>query len=121
LPKDPNLRARKYEAKFDADVVRARFNVMKPLAVEQSNAYQAQLASLEGQVRNILAAHGYPTWQNPVYMNSGREMLKKFNGFSGETLTNEILAIVEKYAAKELIRATLCEIAALFGVSCAGY
>jgi len=117
MPKDPTLRARKYEAKFDGDVVRSRFVALKSLAVEQTNAYQSQLAAMEGQVRTILASHGLPTWQNPVYLNAGREMLKKANSFVGSTLTNEILVIIEKYAAKGLVRSILIEIAKIFGVT----
>jgi hypothetical protein len=44
-------------------------------------------------------------------------MLKKANSFTGDTLTNEILAIIEKYAAKGLVRSILAEIAAIFGVT----
>jgi len=121
MAKSAEYRARKYAAKFDPTVVSSRFTAVKDLSVEQTNAAQSALHAVEDQVRSILSAHALPTWQNIPYLNAARAMFRKSRNFSGPTLENEILAIIEGWASKGLNRDILAEIASIFGVSVPGY
>jgi len=121
MPKSAEYRARKYASKMDPTVIGSRFTAVKDLAVEQTNAAQAQLAAMESQVRTILASHAIPTWQNPAYLNAARQMWRKSKNFTGDTLVNEIVAIIDGWAAKGLNRDILVEIASIFGVVVPGY
>jgi hypothetical protein len=115
------LRARKFEKKFDPTVVSARFTNVKDLSVELQNAKQAELVSYEDQVRSIVGAAGIPTWQNVGYLVAMRRMYKKWSNFYGAQLENEILNIWADECAKGKDPTILAKIAALFGVHIPGY
>jgi hypothetical protein len=121
MGKSAEYRARKYQAKFDPTVVSSRFTAVKDLSVEQTNAAQSALKSIEDQIKSILAAHALPTWQNIPYLNAGRAMFRKARNFTGATFENEVLAIIEGWASKGLDRDILAEIASIFGVTVPGY
>jgi N-glycosylase/DNA lyase len=121
MVKSAEYRARKYEAKFDPTVVSSRFTAVKDMAVEQANARQSESASIEAAVRSILTGKGEPTWKFVAYHNASRQMGKKARSFGGDTLSNAITNIIDKWVSEGLDRVTLQEIANLFGVGLPSY
>lgn len=109
-------RQKKYQAKIDPDVVRARFSAQRDVMAEQTSARFADLASVEQSVKSVIEPAGVPTITIPFYLNFGRELYSLSNKFSGVTLANEAKLKYEKWKAKGLTANLLKQIAELFGI-----
>jgi len=109
-------RQKRYEAKIDADVVRARFVAQKDVMAEQTSAKFSDLATMETSVKAILEPLGVPTIQIPFYLNFGRELYSLTSNFSGATLANEAKVKYEKWKARGLSADNLKAIAQSFGI-----
>jgi hypothetical protein len=90
MPKTAEQRAKKFEVKFDADVVRSRFAVTKDLAVTQQQARQAELTDLRNTVRQILDVNGVPSLQTVLYLSFANRIYGLKRTYSGGTLDIEV-------------------------------
>jgi hypothetical protein len=68
MTKSGEDRAKKYAAKFDADVVRSRYAATKDMAILAQNTLQIALGDLAKDVRGILNDHSIPTIFTVPYM-----------------------------------------------------
>lgn len=114
-------RQKKYEAKVDPDVVRARFSAQKDMMAEQTSAKFSDLATMEANVKAILEPQGVATIQIPFYLNYARELYKLTQNFSGVTLSNEAKLKYEKWKARGLTDTILKAIAESFGINTTGW
>jgi len=117
MVKPSELRLRKYDGKVVHDVVRTRFDALKPMMVEQITARFTDLVNLEETIKPILHENGVPTYQFPFYLSYGRAVWKKAQNFTGATLNIEVQIIYEKWKARGLLAAVLQAIADAIGVT----
>jgi len=109
-------RARKFQGKVDPDAVRSRFAALKEDMVEQTTQRQAELVSLENDIKGIVEPHGVPTILIPSYLNVGRQLWSLSGRFSGQTFINEAHTVARKWLARGLSAEIVNKILAYFGV-----
>jgi len=110
-------RKKKYDAKIQADVIKTRFELYKDTMLEQVDTQFTNLPQFEDAVKiQILEPRGVPTWNIPFYLNYARELYRRMRKFSGKTLENEALILMDKWVSRGLKRDILIEIAKLMGV-----
>ncbi len=109
-------RIKKYDAKITGDVVKARFDALKSVMVEQQEVRFSDLVNLENTVKSIVEPKGVPTILIPHYLNFGRELYSITQRFSGATLNTEATLVYQKWKARGLDPALLKAIAQAFGV-----
>jgi hypothetical protein len=86
MVKSPSERSDKYNAKFDAEVVRSRYTAVSTLAKEKALAHQTAMANIAASVRATLNAAGeypittvfYQSFANKLY-----GLCSKFAGYPG--------------------------------------
>ena len=95
-------RFKRYSSKFDPDTVRARFEQVKDVAIEQVQEAFARLVDLEESVKARLNELGVSVIFMPHYLNVAREIWRKMNTHSGKTLEMEVKAIKAKWTTRGL-------------------
>jgi len=110
-------RARKFEGKIDPDAIRSRVAALKEDMVEQTIQRQAELVSLEKDLKNLLEPQGVPTIFLPQYLNVGRQLWSLSGRFSGETFKREAHVTAQKWVARGLDKDLINLILGYFGVS----
>jgi len=122
MVREASRRKQKYEAKIDADVMRSRILAQKTMMVEQQEARQADLATLEAETKRVIEGQTTPIYghQIPAYLNVARELYGKSKTFGGKTFDVEAEVILDKWKAKGLSQWALTLIAKLFGYTYAG-
>ena len=110
-------RARKFQGKVDPDAIRSRFAALKGDMVEQTAQRQAELVSLEKDIKGIVEPQGVPTWQIPQYLNVGRQLWSLSGRFTGQTFVNEATLVAQKWVGRGLSKNIVNLILAYFGVS----
>jgi len=111
-------RQKKYEAKVSGDVVKARFDALKEVMVEQTAERFADLVAFEeGVKKNILEPRGIPNIMIPFYLNVARELYKLSRKFTGATLGKEALLVKQKWTARGLSAEVIDEIIDYFGIT----
>lgn len=115
------LRERKYGIKFDADVVKQRFEGLKDISIEQEKQHLVNLAELEDMIKKqVLEPKGLTTLQIKDYLLFTRSLYgltqKISSGFSGETLRKEELAKRMLFVTRGLSDEILKEISKKFGI-----
>jgi len=111
-------RARKHAAKIDPDAIRSRFAALKADIAEQMTQRQAELVSLETDLKTmILEPAGVPTIFIPQYLNVGRQLFSLSGRFTGVTFANEAQVIAEKWVHRGLDKGIVNKILEYFGVS----
>jgi hypothetical protein len=95
-------RARKFEGKMDPDAVRSRIAALKEDMVEQTLQRQAELVSLEKDIKGIVEPHGVPSILIPQYLNVGRQLWSLSGRFSGNTLVLEGQLLAQKWVGRGL-------------------
>jgi len=118
MVKEGRLRRRKYEGKFDADVVKQRFDALKGMSVEQETAYFAEISSIEDRIKRIiLEPRGIPTHQIKDYLLFARSLYGLTKQFTGETLRSEELGKRMLFMERGLDEGVLREITKTFGIT----
>jgi len=118
MVRSQTYRQKKYEAKVDPDVVRARFSAMKSVMAEQTAVKFSDLATIEdGVKKQILEPKGIPTIQIPFYLNVARQLYSIVQRFSGETLGKEAKLVKDKWVARGLEASVIDEIIDYFGIT----
>jgi hypothetical protein len=115
MPKAGSKRARKFGAKFSSDVVKARYDATRDLAIEQQNARQPELANNASRAAKILDASGVPTWQRGAYQRYQERFFKKASRFTGLAFQNSILPLLAQGLAEYLDGAILLDLSRLVG------
>jgi hypothetical protein len=110
-------RARKFEGKMDPDAVRSRIAALKEDMVEQTAQRQAELVSLEKDIKNIVEPEGVSSILIPQYLNVGRQLWSLSGKFSGQTFQNEAALVAQKWVSRGLDKDIVNKILAYFGVS----
>lgn len=110
-------RAKKFELKWDPDVVRSRWSALKEISVEQQRSRQAEMAELRDAVREILNEAGI----NPIFSAPYQAFALKLYGidrsYSGNVRTNEMQGAYLEFKRKGCSETVLTAILGLFGVS----
>lgn len=118
--RDEKYRRAKYEAKVDADVVKARVAALKDTMVEQTTSVFVDLAKMENDVKTYLesltGADAVKVIEIPFYLNCARELWKAKRTFTGETLKTKAGVIIDKWVSFGLKETTCKGIADLLGV-----
>ena len=109
-------RARKFQGKVDPDAVRSRFAALKEDMVEQTAQRQAELVSLEQDIKNIIEPYGVPTIFIPQYLNVGRQLWSLSGKFTGQTFKNEATLVAQKWVSRGLDKNLVNLILAYFNV-----
>jgi len=117
MVKNTELRIRMFDKKVVHTAVRARFDALKPLMVEQETAIFTDLVSLEETVKPICQDAGIETYMIPFYLSYGRALWGKKQNFSGATLNIEVQIIYEKWKARGLNPTVLQNIASALGLT----
>jgi len=109
-------RARKFLGKVDPDAIRSRFAALKEDMVEQTTQRQAELVSLEKDIKAIVEPSGITTWQIPQYLNVGRQLWSLSGRFSGQTFVREAQTVAQKWVIRGLDKGLVNAILAYFNV-----
>jgi len=118
MVRSQTYRQKKYEAKVDPDVVRARFSAMKSVMAEQTAVKFSDLATIEdGVKKQILEPKGIPTIQIPFYLNVARQLYSIVQRFTGSTLGKEAKLVKDKWVARGLDASVIDEIIDYFGIT----
>jgi len=117
MVKGSELRLRKYDAKVVHPVIRARFEALKPMMVEQEAVKFTELVNLEETVKPILEAEGVETILFPFYYSYARMLYRVGVNFTGTTRDIEVQIIYEKWSARGLVKAILQDIARVLGIT----
>ena len=105
---DPTKRIAKWDAKFKTDRVKAILDDMRPGMLSHVQAVFPLIASMEGQVKQVLDGAGVPTTDYPWYLDFGREIWRlQRNEVSGESLAQEAAVLIAKWVARGLTQAVL--------------
>ena len=112
---------RKYEAKIDGDVQKARIDAQKSTMVEQVQALFAEIHEVVRKAKVIAETAGESVILLPWYQNFARECYRIGKNFQGTTKTNEVNIAFEKYVSRGLDGQVLADIAELCGETIAGY
>jgi len=107
------IRFKKYNAKFDPDVVRARFAAVKDLAMEQVQGLFEDLVAMEKEVKALLNELGVPVTLIPMYLSYARQLWHAKKRHTAKTLKTEVEARKALWSARGLDPAILDEIAKL--------
>jgi hypothetical protein len=113
--------SRKYEAKIDGDVVKARIDAQKSTMVEQVQALFAELHEVVRKAKVVAEAAGVSTILLPAYQSFARQCYKISKNFTGSTRTNEINIAFEKWVSRGLDGQVLADISELCGTTISGY
>lgn len=117
MVREASRREKKYEAKVDAEVLRAQTTALKPLMVKGQRDYFPAVTSLEERVKRLVEAKGVSTLEVRDYLNYSRELFKLTRKFEGITLSSEAQLKVNKWVDRGLNGETLVEVAYLLGVT----
>lgn len=93
-------RIRKWKKTLDGNKQKRAFDIQKPYMVRKEAAATSKLVEIEKQVKDI--AQGQPTTLLPYYIIFGKEILKKINKSTSQTLINEVLILEQKWEARGL-------------------
>ena len=115
MVRDPSRRAAKYGAKVDPDAIRSRFSALKSEMEEQITLVQQELASVESQVKQILADENVSTVFYPMYLSFGKELYGISRKHVGGTKTLEGDICFAKWKARGLTAAILKSIGTALG------
>ncbi|MEM5766661.1 MAG: hypothetical protein QW423_03450 [Candidatus Aenigmatarchaeota archaeon] len=121
MVREGRLREKKYEIKFDPDIVKQRFEGLKDISIEQEKQHLVNLAEIEDIIKKqILEPKGLSTLQIKDYLLFARSIYgltqKISSGFSGETLRKEELAKRLLFVTRGLDDEILKEISRNFGI-----
>jgi len=117
MVKSEVYRARKFQAKIDPEALRLRITAYKDDMAEQQLQRQAELVSLEKDIKGIVETEGVPTILVPQYLNVGRQLWSLSGRFSGTTFQNEATTTAKKWVDRGLSKDIVNKILAYFGVS----
>jgi len=105
---DPTKRIAKWDAKFKTDRVKATLDDLRPDMLSHVQAVFPLIASMEGQVKQVLDSAGVPITDYPWYLDFGRELWRlQKNEVSGESLAQEAATLIAKWVARGLTQAVL--------------
>ena len=108
MPIDPVRRVSNWDAKFKTDRIKAVLDDKRDAMFSRVAAVIPAIASMEGQVKQVVDGLGVPTIQIPFYLDFGREMWRlQDKDISGETLAMEAAVLISKWTARGLTEAVL--------------
>jgi len=108
MPIDPVRRVSNWDAKFKTDRIKAVLDDKRDAMFSRVSAVIPAIASMEGQVKQVVDGLGVPTIQIPFYLDFGREMWRlQDKDISGETLAMEAAVLISKWTARGLTEAVL--------------
>jgi len=100
MVKGATSRTKKYGAKIDADVVRARISALKDSMVESATVRQAEISAIQADVKAELDSLGIP----PEFVVPFMRIAMKIYGLTlkhkGATLVTEVNAYLSAVAVK---------------------
>lgn len=105
-------RVRKYDLSVIPDVVQTKFANLKDFMVDQQQAKQALIVSMENTVGSILDDNGITGNLRIAYLNFARRVWHSTQRFTGAALQKIVAAEKAKYAALGLDTNVLDAIAA---------
>jgi hypothetical protein len=108
VPIDPVRRVSNWDAKFKTDRIKAVLDDKRDAMFSRVSAVIPAIASMEGQVKQVVDGLGVATIQIPFYLDFGREMWRlQDKDISGETLAMEAAVLISKWTARGLTEAVL--------------
>jgi len=104
-------RTRKYELTVNGDIVKTKFDALKDFMVEQQQAQQALIESMETSVRAILDESGVVGNFRIAYLNFARRLFAAKGSQTGAALAKVVSAEKAKAVALGLDSTVLDKIA----------
>lgn len=99
-------RTAKYDVKISSDEVAKRYEVMKPIMIEQINTVYPELVAIEEKAKAILDQAGVSVIKIPFYLSWVREVYKVVKTHPGTTAVDEATALLGKWVGRGLDAAT---------------
>lgn len=93
------IRVRKYELNVIPDVVRTKFDALKPLMLDEQEGRQRELTDIETRVREVLDDNGVPANFRVMYLNFARALYRAKGHNSGVALRKIATAEKAKFTA----------------------
>ena len=121
MPRAPEFRTNKYDAKIDGDVQKARIDTYKIHMVDQAAARFAELYEVERKAKNILNENGVSVIEIPMYLDFARECYRISRTHSSTTRLNEVYFHYLKWVNRGLTAALLADMATLCGTDISDY
>lgn len=117
LVKGATERNAKYAGKNDADATRIRFANLKTSMDTNAASKQAEIADIQGQVRDILDSAGIAAILSVPYQAVGMKLYGLSNRFGGVTFQNEAKRYLDNFSSMGLVESVLVAIAQIFNVT----
>jgi chlorite dismutase len=95
-------RVEKYSVKYDTEVIKRMTDKRRDRMLAKFTEKQEALVTLETRAKEVLGECGVPTYTYVAYLNFSREVWKKAQRFSGESLLMEVQVILDKWKARKL-------------------
>lgn len=108
MPIDPAERIANWDEKYSVERITAILAEKRPQMLARVRAVYVALVAMEQQVKEVLNLSGIPTMYYIFYLDYGREMWRlKNRDISGDSLAAESAVLIDKWAARGLVRAVL--------------
>ena len=108
MPIDSAERIANWDEKYSVERITAILAEKRPQMLARVRAVYVALVAMEQQVKEVLNLSGIPTMYYIFYLDYGREMWRlKNRDISGDSLAAESAVLIDKWAARGLVRAVL--------------
>ncbi len=95
-------RVEKYDIKYDTAIIKQIVDKRRARMLAKFTEKQEALVAMELRAKEVLGECGVPTYTYVAYLNFCREVWKKTQRFSGESLLMEVQVILDKWKARKL-------------------
>jgi len=116
MVREAEKRARKYEAKIDANVLKTQTEALRPIMIRQQAEHMARVTNLEERIKALVETTGIRSLEVRDYLNVGRELSRLVSKFGLTTLQAEASGVLEKWSSRGLDASILSKVAGLFGL-----
>lgn len=95
-----NKRFEKWKSKIDGSKAKKAYEAQKEHMITSEKEHTPKLVKIEEQIKQL--TQGQPIIHLPYYIIFGKEIYKKINKFTTQTLLNEIVILENKWEARGL-------------------
>ena len=100
MVQNSNKRIANFAAKVQGDIRKQRYDAQKDTMVRLETKASMDMEKIEIQIKDM--AQGYPALHLPYYIIFAKEIYKKKNRFTGQTLIDEMMILEDKWERRGL-------------------